>query len=137
MLKKTCCRCKQEKNSTDFRRDKSRSDGLNVACKLCVRTSQSKRYKEKYSISRGIRDKKLRDENRKRLNEYKLQKGCLCCPEKELVCLEFHHTDMSEKDFGIASNTHRTWPYIEQEIAKCVVVCSNCHKKIHAGILTI
>lgn len=135
MLMKTCCSCKIEKPVAQFRRDRTRKDGRNSSCKICKRAYQSKQYKEKYSKSRAVRDKKLRDENRLRLTEYKASLGCKYCSEKESVCLEFHHMDMSDKDFGIASNTHRTWPYIEKEIAKCIVVCSNCHKKIHAGLI--
>ncbi len=31
----------------------------------------------------------------------------------------------------------RTHMPIDREVAKCVVVCSNCHRKIHAGIITL
>ena len=135
MLKKICSRCEREKDITAFRRDRARLDGRNSSCKVCMRAFQTKQYKEKYSKSGATRDKILRDENRRKLNEYKASKGCLYCSERETVCLEFHHTDMSQKDFTIASSTHRTWPYIEKEITKCIVVCSNCHKKVHAGII--
>jgi hypothetical protein len=135
--RKICTQCKKEKAITEYRRDRLRTDGRNSACKVCMRSLQSKRYKELYSQTRATRDKALRDENRKKLDEIKRFCGCSCCDEKELVCLEFHHRNSSQKDFTIGQNTHRTWNYIESEISKCTIVCSNCHKKIHAGLVKI
>lgn len=49
--------------------------------------------------------------------------------------LEFHHKDPSQKDFGISAKGYtRSWKKVQQELDKCVLVCSNCHQEIHAGI---
>lgn len=48
--------------------------------------------------------------------------------------LEFHHKD-GEKDFGIAAKGHtKSWERIKEELDKCVLVCSNCHKEIHGDV---
>lgn len=130
---KMCCRCNEEKPLAAFRRDRARVDGRQSACKACARSFQSERYQKVYAESRAARDKKLRDENRERLSDYKRNIGCRFCKENDPICLEFHHRDSSDKLFNIGTNTHRTWPHIEREITKCIVVCSNCHKKLHAG----
>ena len=130
---KTCCVCKEEKPVTDFRRDRSRLDGYQSSCKVCARSFQSKRYQEKYAVSRRDRDAALRAENGEKIRIIKQQRGCICCGESDVVCLDFHHTTSDDKEFGISSNTHRTWKYIEAEIDKCVVICANCHRKLHAG----
>lgn len=130
---KTCCTCNEEKPVTDFRRDRLRLDGRQSSCKVCARSFQSKRYQEKYAISRRDRDIALRSENSEKIRSIKQQQGCIYCGESDVACLDFHHKTSDDKEFGISGNTHRTWKYIEAEIAKCVVICANCHRKLHAG----
>ena len=51
-------------------------------------------------------------------------KCCICGFDKFQEALEFHHVNPAEKEFSIgASNA----------ITKCVLLCSNCHRGIHAG----
>ena len=61
---------------------------------------------------------------------------CQCCGYKKFVgALEFHHVNPSEKDFGIAAKGYtRAWEKVKEELDKCVLVCANCHRKIHEGI---
>lgn len=71
-----------------------------------------------------------------KLVEYKGGK-CQCCGYNNCIeALEFHHLDPSQKDFQI-SGTSRAFETLKQEVDKCIMVCSNCHKEIHAGIRTI
>lgn len=65
------------------------------------------------------------------------QSGCLLCLEKETTCLSFHHKDPSDKKFGVGQGTNRAWEVIAAEVAKCVILCKNCHAKVHANILSI
>lgn len=134
---KMCCTCEVEKTITEFRRDRTRIDGYQSSCKVCARAFQSKRYQEKYAISRRERDAALRAENVAKINDIKHQRGCICCDERNAVCLDFHHMESDDKEFGISGNTHRTWKYIEREINKCIVICANCHRKLHAGHIVI
>lgn len=55
----------------------------------------------------------------------------LCGYDKCPSAFDFHHMDGSAKDFHISSKT--TWESIEPELAKCVLLCSNCHREAHAG----
>ena len=61
--------------------------------------------------------------------------GCCqrCGYDKYFGALEFHHLDPSQKDFGI---THKNvkWETIQSELDKCILLCSNCHKEVHAGL---
>lgn len=59
--------------------------------------------------------------------------GCKQCGEKTHICLDFHHRDPSKKLFaiGISVGTIST-KRIVSEIAKCDVLCSNCHRKLEA-----
>lgn len=66
--------------------------------------------------------------------EYKGNK-CQCCGYDKCVdALEFHHLDETQKDFGISDrNVPTDWESIKNELDKCILVCSNCHREIHAG----
>lgn len=61
--------------------------------------------------------------------------GCLLCHETEPVCLTFHHRGDSPKEIGIAQAVNRGWSESKLigELAKCVCLCANCHRKVHAG----
>ncbi len=52
--------------------------------------------------------------------------------------LDFHHRDSSQKNFGIAAKGYtRSWEKIRAELEKCVLVCANCHRELHAGVLQL
>ena len=79
---------------------------------------------------------------RKKLKEnaviYKGGKCCICGYNKYFGALEFHHLNSFEKDFSIsASGTTRSWERIKIELDKCICVCANCHREIHAGLINI
>ena len=71
-----------------------------------------------------------------RLVEYKGGK-CQCCGYNNCIeALEFHHLNPAEKDFTI-SGTSKSFESLKKEADKCILVCSNCHKEIHAGVRVI
>lgn len=51
--------------------------------------------------------------------------------------LEFHHVDPSQKSFQLSSNNMKSLAEQLKEAKKCFLVCSNCHKGIHAGHLKV
>lgn len=52
--------------------------------------------------------------------------------------LDFHHKDESQKQFGIGSKGYtRSWEKVKQELDKCYLLCANCHRETHAGILQL
>src|SRR4029077_8835136 len=61
---------------------------------------------------------------------------CILCGESDEVCLDFHH--ICNKLFDIALQYRsKGIDQVNKEIDKCVVLCSNCHRKFHkkAGAL--
>ena len=62
---------------------------------------------------------------------------CIKCGyDKCLKALEFHHLDPSKKDFTI-SNDHFKLKEAVEEVKKCILICSNCHKELHDNLWTI
>ena len=55
--------------------------------------------------------------------------GIISIPE----IYDFHHIDPLQKDFSISAvgNTY-SWDKIKKEIDKCILLCANCHRQIHA-----
>ena len=48
---------------------------------------------------------------------------------------DFHHLDAREKAFGIGQDgIPRRWSKVAAELAKCVMLCANCHREVHAGV---
>lgn len=50
--------------------------------------------------------------------------------------LEIHHIDPSEKDFsfGMFRASPRSLLLLIDELKKCVLLCANCHREVHAGL---
>ena len=65
--------------------------------------------------------------------EYKGGKCEKCGYNKCLEALEFHHLNPNEKDFMLSDrNLIWSWTQIKEELDKCILVCANCHREIHA-----
>lgn len=69
------------------------------------------------------------------VRRYKSELRCSKCGENHPACLHFHHRDREEKNFTISAVLGR-WRYmtlekLKTEIAKCDVLCGNCHALLH------
>ena len=58
---------------------------------------------------------------------------CSKCGESRPICLDFHHTNGSDKEYAIAVMTHKNYSKEKflKEMAKCIVLCRNCHAVEH------
>lgn len=74
-----------------------------------------------------------RKEAQQYISELKSTLKCTHCDENHPACLEFHHIDPSLKDLEVGKAARDRWGIarIKKEIDKCLVLCSNCHKKEH------
>ena len=115
METKVCKECGEEFPKTNFHRS-SKSGILNPRCKACA----AKRARE------------YRQAGRDYVSKYKLSVGCQMCgfvPEHPCQ-LDLHHLNPEDKTYkGDHKSYDAGWSRerIDNEIAKCIVVCKNCH----------
>ena len=89
-------------------------------------------------IYKNIKEREKAYEKRSRLakalytRHYKEMHQCEVCGEGRAVCLDFHHKDPSQKCFGLRLAPSKTWTQIKAEIPKCILICANCHRILHA-----
>jgi hypothetical protein len=97
--------------------------------KLYQRTHY-KRKKQYYKDK--AKDRKT--ELKKWFQDYRATLKCAHCPENHPACLDFHHSDPSKKERDVTKMVASGvgMDRILEEIAKCIVLCSNCHRKHHA-----
>lgn len=88
-------------------------------------------YLSKMTTIRRLRIKKL-------LVEAKGGRCQACGYARCLVALDFHHIDESTKLFGLSQRgLIHSWDKIVAESKKCILVCANCHREIHAGLIDV
>lgn len=136
---KLCSKCKDTKCKTLFGKNSSRYDGLQEYCRDCKRAIDRAYYKTNSNRRALIdaRSKLTYDYCRKLTTRYKRICGCKLCDEKEPCALDFHHLDPTQKDLEVTRMSNFSIKRLKLEIRKCVVLCSNCHRKVHAGILDV
>jgi transposase len=98
-------------------------------CKREKITDEEKKVKNYQHV------KYFRIKIKERAVEYKGGKCVFCGYNRCIKALEFHHTNPNEKDFTLGSNTNRAWEKVKKEIDKCILVCANCHREIHDGLI--
>lgn len=79
------------------------------------------------------RNKNYRRTIKQKAVDYKGGKCELCGYNKTINALEFHHLDPKQKDISISGGT-KSFEKIEKELDKCVLLCANCHREIHANL---
>lgn len=79
------------------------------------------------------RVKSFRNRLKERAVEYKGGKCALCGYNRCVKSFDFHHLDPKEKDFTVGSNSNISWDRLKKEIDKCILLCANCHREVHAG----
>ena len=83
--------------------------------------------------------KRWRDNCKQRMLQAMGNTCQICGYDKCPTALEFHHLDLKEKDFafGASRANPKKWEAIVTELRKCILLCVNCHREVHAGITNI
>jgi len=134
---KYCKFCNSQKPEIDFNFYNKVENKRHTKCKSCTKLYHNLHYKlnkDKYLKKGKESQDKLIKSNSDYVNNLKSKKGCSYCNEHDFACLDFHHIDPNTKKFSIArAITSYGLELILKEIQKCEIICSNCHRKLHAG----
>lgn len=130
---KNCNNCREYMPLFEFNKNKSCINGRTGTCKTCT----SKARKQWYADNRQRRQEAAnqRNQERKRLIVDHFGDKCHDCGNTYQQCVyEFHHLDPTQKDVNpskaLSWSEERMW----QELNKCIMLCSNCHKVRHFGL---
>ncbi len=128
---KTCYVCKEGKPSSEFGRNRSRPDGLQNKCRPCKKLADKKYYETRDKERTKERTATSRYDAALFLYVYKLCNPCVDCGEPDPIVLDFDHLDPKTKAFGLSEAPSKSYSRdrLIKEIAKCEVVCSNCHRR--------
>lgn len=134
METKTCCDCDQQLPLDNFSfKDKARGK-LQSRCKSCYNAYNRQYYAGGEKTKQKARTIANAKSMRARYQDWKSTQSCKVCGEGAAECLDLHHINPAEKDDALQRIvSFGSWRRVEEEIAKCIVVCANCHRKIHSG----
>ncbi len=152
---KVCSICKQTKVITNFSIKGRYKNGVirhDSRCKGCQHIIYKERHREiiknKLCLSCGEkiegRSRKCKDcikttadiriDLKKRCIEY-LGGKCNDCnfESNHYSIYDFHHIDTQNKKYKMSEIIHKTnkWEVIKEELDKCILLCSNCHRIRH------
>lgn len=110
-----------------FHRNAGQPDGLQKACKACrsqIDAVSWQRVRERRLAQRRIAAKALMLEVR----EYKANNPCVGCGQRfHPVAMQFDHLPGEKKYMEISALWRNGRKRVWAEIAKCDLVCANCH----------
>lgn len=120
---KKCKTCKIEKDLSEFYTNGKTPKGkqkYKPACRSCEE-----------------QDRKIFVAEKKAWIIERFGSACVKCGyDKCFAALDFHHVDPQHKEFAPANLVSNMSPIatLERELEKCIMLCSNCHRELHAGI---
>ena len=131
---KHCTGCDTKLPFEKFSKQTKALDGLQTWCKQCVK-DRYHRTRPHHLMRVKVRANKIRTENKQRMADYLRTHPCVDCGEPDIVVLEFDHLRDKWKDVSAVMGGCYSWDRIMEEVAKCDVVCANCHRRRTYGRL--
>lgn len=125
---KHCNKCDRTLPRDQFNRHSKNKDGLQPVCRECGKDYSKAGYQRR-NVQDRIRHKAWRTAALNYVHNLK-NNPCMDCGGRfHPVCMDFDHRDPIIKTRNIASMVGRcSLDTIKTEIAKCDLVCSNCHR---------
>lgn len=128
---KKCNSCELTKTLEEFAWKNKSKNTKSSKCKTCQKAYVAKHYlTNKKTYKKRARKNNVRYKNRNRVFVDSLKTGpCTDCGNCfDPICMDFDH--LRDKADSVSSLTLRSYSSqtIVAEIAKCELVCSNCHR---------
>lgn len=149
---KWCYKCKVVKQYSEFNKRAQNADGYHYSCRSCINADRAENRKAQLSVGITPRNDQWNKENRDYLNKIrtskrretrdfirslKIGRPCdVCGGVFPPVAMDWDHLDPAQKSFEICQEGIREMYPKEkllEEIAKCRLICANCHR-IHSAI---
>ena len=127
---KKCIRCGETKPTEEFYWANKASGKRRSDCKTCRKAHRSERWANGSEKESNYAAKARRVERAREYIWSLFQKNsCADCGEANPVVFEFDHTG-TDKFMSVAQMVSQNYGLesIKREIAKCEIVCANCHK---------
>jgi transposase len=121
----------------------ARAAGLESCVLPCPRHGDTKFVREGRGYYRCARCRvESVAKHRRRLKERLVQAAggrCMVCGyDRHPRALEFHHIDPGSKAFALSQRgVTLSWESMQSEARKCVLLCSNCHAEVEAGVVAL
>ena len=135
---RVCLRCNEAKTPEEF---SSRGTSLDVWCKDCralykVENASRDAYRRTYNQENSVEVQERRktfnsrrqQEVRAWIDELKSEPCTDCRQTFDPVCMDFDHLGDKKFTIGKVLSTGISRQALEAEIAKCELVCANCHR---------
>lgn len=103
-------------------------------CKICCNEKSRLWHSKRENLDK--RNKKVNTRMRLRKKELVETFGNIChdCKQSfDPVVYDFHHLDPTQKDFNPSYIYKMNPERAKEELKKCVMLCSNCHRIRHYG----
>ena len=127
---KRCSRCDQWLDRSAFTPNASRRDGLQTFCRDCQRSYMREHYQantEYYVAKARLSNAKRNQALRRLLRELKDVPCSDCGQLYPPWVMDFDHV-AGDKLFNVGQAVRTSAAVILSEVAKCEVVCANCHR---------
>lgn len=102
--------------------------------------AKQKEYQQKWhSENKRSKNEQTSWLKRKQIVAKAKSKPCAACNQSYDACvMDLHHLDPSVKDSSVSKlMKSSSYSKLQEEIDKCVCLCANCHRMLHAGIITL
>ena len=111
------------------RRTRGQRDNYCVDCRAAYKREHYAANRDQYIAAARARKRTIVAEPAAWLIRHFEENPCADCGEVDPLVLEFDHGG-ADKLFNIAKGLRdRSWSSVLREIAKCDVVCANCHRR--------
>jgi hypothetical protein len=128
LFRKVCSKCRVVKRIIEFNFRNTAKDIRHSYCRDCgkeLTQSHYKRNKQQY-FEKNLRSFKKRREFAREIKN----RSCADCGVKyPYYVMDFDHREDEKKEYELNSIEKMSINVLKREIAKCDVVCSNCHRE--------